>query len=254
MMLLIDIGNSRLKWATFNQDGTLSPQKSIAYKEADSLELSIAQSWLELEMPWQGVYLASVADKHVNELIINWVSNSWGIGVEVMQTEASACSVVNGYENPEQLGVDRWLALIGARDLSREVTCILDCGTAITLDILTAHGHHAGGLILPNETMMQNSLLSNTSDLQRLVAEHDSTGHYKLLGRDTHTGILSGSVYAVIGLLEYVLQRLEKNHNHVKVILTGGGAKTFVPLIQRPCSYMPDLVLHGMAVMVKQRL
>jgi type III pantothenate kinase len=254
MMLLIDIGNSRLKWATFNQDGTLSPQKSIAYKEADSLELSIAQSWLELEMPWQGVYLASVADQLVNELISNWVRNSWGIDIIFMKTAASACGVVNGYEKPEQLGVDRWLALIGARDLTHEVTCIVDCGTAITLDILTSHGHHAGGLILPNETMMQNSLLNNTSDLKKLIADSGNNKHYKLLGRDTQTGILSGSVYAVVGLLEYVLQRLEKNHNHVKLILTGGGATTFVPLIQRPCSYMPDLVLHGMAVMVKQRL
>lgn len=253
MMLLIDIGNSRLKWATFNQDGALSPQKSIAYKQANSLEVSIAQSWLELEMPSQGVYIASVADKQVNELISQWILNSWGIEAVFLETGSADCGVINGYENPQQLGVDRWLALIGARAVSRDVTCVLDCGTAITLDILTAHGHHAGGLILPNDAMMRNSLLNNTSDLKQLIADSEQAGHYTLLGRDTQTGILSGSVYAVVGLLEYVLQRLEKN-NHVKLILTGGGASKFVPLIQRPCSYMPDLVLHGMAVMVKQRL
>ncbi len=254
MILLIDIGNSRLKWATLNQDGMLSPQKGVAYKQAENLELSIAQSWLELEMPWRGVYIASVANERVNKLISNWIMNSWGIEPRFLTTGISACGVVNGYEKPEQLGIDRWMAMIGARNLTHEVTCVVDCGTAITLDILTAHGHHAGGLILPNETIMQNSLLDNTNDLKRLIAEDEYIRQYKLLGRNTQAAIVSGSVYAVIGLLEYVLQRLEKNHNNVKLILTGGGASTFVPLIQRPCSYMPDLVLHGMAVVVKQSL
>lgn len=251
MMLLIDVGNSRIKWATLPENGALSTQQSTSY-DLQRLEQLFAKAWLMLEIPWRGVYIANVANPDLSEALAQWVRNSWGIEAIFIETTPQACGIINGYEKPQQLGVDRWLSLIGAKQLvEKGVICVVDCGTAITLDVLSARGKHLGGLIMPGIQAMRQSLFQNTHALETLVKE-TNPNEVKLLAKNSHVGINSGTICAAVGMLEYVMHRLEEHSDNINLILTGGAAPTLLPFIQKNYQYVPDLVLQGMVVLVNQ--
>lgn len=252
-MLMVDMGNSSIKWASRKQN-QLSFQQRIPYQTDNHLEKILTQAWLTLKVPCQGVWVSNVAGLHKAEILTHWVQNHWGFKPTFIKTSRSDCGVKNGYKNPEQLGVDRWLALIGAYQLEKGMLCVVDCGTAVTVDVLSASGFHQGGLIMPGVTTMHHALLNNTYALvhfnQRLSQHFEKT----FLAHDTHTGITLGTLYAVVGLLEYVLNTLEKEGNQLKIILTGGSAPALEPLLQRTYRHIPDLVLQGLVAIAEQSL
>jgi type III pantothenate kinase len=244
MMLLIDMGNSSIKWATLEQD-RLSPQQRLPYK-------LYPQAWLKLDVPSQGVWVSNVAGPQKAEILTHWVKNHWGLKPTFVKTSSYECGVKNGYDNPKQLGVDRWLALIGAHYLETGPLCVVDCGTAVTLDVLFANGHHQGGLIMPGVTTMHKALLSDTYVLAHLNKTLHRREEKPFLAHDTQTGISLGTLYGVIGLLEYVINSLEKQGISLKLILTGGTAPALESLLHQIKSYrhIPDLVLQGLKAVV----
>lgn len=282
MMLMVDMGNSALKWANLEQ-GRLSPQQRIPH-QANNLEKLLTQAWRTLDMPSQGVWVSNVAGPQKAETLSHWVKTLWGLKPTFVKTSRYECGVKNGYENPEQLGVDRWLALIGAHLMEKGMLCIVDCGTAITLDVLSANGHHQGGLIMPGVTTMQIALKSDTYALAHSHPEkffYDDTlrglpnfeslaqkfsgqpainktfhQHHdnSFLAHNTHTGMTLGTLYAVIGLLEYVIKTLEKQGNQIILILTGGSVPVLESFLPRPYRHIPDLVLQGLKAVVDQSL
>jgi type III pantothenate kinase len=245
-MLLIDMGNSSIKWATLKQD-QISPLQRIPY-QSDRLDNLLTQAWLD--MPSQGVWVSNVAGPQKAEILTHWMKNHWGVKPTFIKTSPYQCGVKNGYNNPKQLGVDRWLALIGAYHLEKGPLCVVDCGTAITLDILSANGQHEGGLIMPGVTTMHNALLNDTYLLAQFNKSFKSRDEKPFLAHDTHTGITLGTLYAVIGLLEYVINNL----NSPKLILTGGSVPALESLLQKPYRHIPDLVLQGLKTVVNQSL
>ena len=147
------------------------------------------------------------------------------------------------------MGTDRWLALIGAYHCEEGMLCISDCGTAVTLDVVAANGYHLGGLIMPGVTTMYQSLLVKTQVLTYLEKTEEQNNKITLLAKDTHLGINFGTLYAIIGLIESVMNRLENDGHKLTLILTGGSIPTLLPLLQKPHRYIPDLVLRGLAIM-----
>jgi len=245
MKLLVDMGNSSIKWASLEKE-QLSSQQRIAY-HSDSL----TQAWLELPVPTQ-IFVSNVAGAEKAVFIKHWIKTHWGLQVNFLNSTGYQCGVKNAYENPEQLGVDRWLALLGARRLETEAVCVVDCGTAITLDVLFANGNHQGGLIMPGLTTMHNALLSNTDLLAYLHKNVYQHKEQAFLAQDTHSGISLGSLYAVIGLVEYVKNTYKKQGNPLILILTGGSVPALQPFLQQPYRYIPDLVLQGLQTIVNQ--
>ncbi len=246
MMLLVDMGNSAIKWATFEQK-RLSPQQRMLY-QSNNLKNLMTQAWLKLNV--QEIWVSNVAGPQKAEILTHWVKTHWGLQPTFVKTACYDCGVKNGYDNPKQLGVDRWLALIGARQLEKGGLCVVDCGTAITLDVLFANGHHQGGLIMPGVTSMQNALYCSTYAL----APHPQCNKQQFLACDTQTGITKGTLYAVTGLVEYVINTLEKQGYLLKLILTGGSVPTFAPLLQRSYRHVPDIVLQGLVAKVTQTI
>jgi type III pantothenate kinase len=252
MMLMVDMGNSALKWATFDQ-GLLNPQQRISYQDDNVLDDLLIGAWLRLSVP-QSIWISNVAGPIKAKQVTDWVNRHWGLQPTFIKTSSYECGVQNGYKNPQQLGVDRWLALIGAHQLEKGRLCVVDCGTAVTLDVLSANGHHLGGLIMPGITTMRHQLLDSTYALTHLNKTNLSNHEKLLLADNTQTGIMKGTSYAVIGLLEYVISTLDSPGDSLKLILTGGSTPVLESLLQRPSRSVPDLVLLGLVAVVNQSL
>lgn len=251
MKLLVDLGNSAMKWALLEYR-QLTPVQRIPYQnnEFDNL---LTQIWSKLEVP-ESVWISNVANPQKVSILTHWVKKNFGFNPILIKTAHYECGVINGYQNPQQLGVDRWLALIGAYHLEKGMLCIVDCGTAITLDVLSADGHHLGGLIMPGMTTMKNALNNETYALSHFDDHLSLKEKPSLLAHDTNNGISLGTTYAVIGLLDYIVHTLEKTGNKVLILLTGGSASGLEPFLQRPYRLIPDLVLQGLAILANQSL
>jgi type III pantothenate kinase len=160
--------------------------------------------------------------------------------LEWVESQARQCGVINGYEQPQQLGADRWAALIGARGLHGGTCLVVNAGTATTVDVLGADGRFRGGLILPGVTMMRQSLASNTAQLP--VAD----GNFRALPTNTADAIASGALAATLGAIERMFAPLAAEPE-VLCLLSGGAASALLPHLRIAHRLIPDLVLEGLA-------
>lgn len=240
MNLLVDIGNSRLKWATSAQ-GELAAGASIA--NSTLTEDRLAEAWRGLPKP-ERLAISCVSARQLAEIARSVASELWpGITVFEAKSEAQAFGVKNAYSQPEKLGIDRWLALLAAhRDYAVPV-CIVDCGTAITVDLLNEQGQHLGGMICPGLELMKKSLSTGTEAL----GFDDSAFS---VGPANHTGaaIYSGVLFAAVGLVEHVFSAQSE---HCRLLLTGGDAPLIAGQLGYPCRIDPDLVLRGLSLLLE---
>lgn len=264
MKLLIDMGNSWLKWAILHGD-QLTPAQGLSHQVND-FEAQLSQAWGSLTNPPIQVWISNVAGTQKAEMLTQWINQYWHLQPHFVTTSYQQCGITNGYENFTQLGVDRWLAMIGAyhienknNELKKNRICVVDCGTAVTLDILTNDGHHLGGLIMPGMTTMYHALLKDAQVLKPLTktisefSDLSKDSKKQLLGNNTQTGIDLGICYAIIGGIEHALNQFEdKKSNQLAFIITGGNAKKILSLLSIPYHYIPNLVLQGLVVVINQ--
>jgi len=238
-MLLVDIGNSNLKWAWL-QNGQISPLESNAYR-ANGGAAQTCHSWSHAARPYR-VIVANVAGQKIADELQQWVITEWGITLEFITATAQEMGVINAYSEPEQLGVDRWLALIAARNQTKDPVCVVDCGTAITIDVLAADGQHQGGLILPGLSMMHQAILDQTQI--SCIEVSDATN---LLAQDTAAGIAAGSLHAAAALIERVVSRMDTPKGITpKLILTGKDGMRLQKVLNLDATITPELVMHGL--------
>ena len=240
--LLIDIGNTNLKWSWL-QSGERSPLEQAGY-QADGVAAQASHYWSHAERPGQ-VVVANVAGQQVEDELQRWVDSEWGITIELVTASAQQFGVRNGYTCPEQLGVDRWLALLAAHvDKGRSGSvCIVDCGTAITIDMLAEDGQHQGGLILPGLSMMRQVMLDRTQ-----IPRIDLSDHIDLLAEDTASAIAAGSLHAAAALVERVAQQMSPPP---KILLTGGDAARLYTAMKLKAEIDPELVMRGLALVAQ---
>lgn len=158
--------------------------------------------------------------------------------------------VINGYQQPELLGVDRWLALIAVRHHHPLPAVIVDFGTALTLDVLDGDGRHRGGLICPGLNLMYQSLGNGTAGI---AIDGEKIEGDSILGQSTRTAVRLGIHHAVLGMIERVMHKLQKEWPQLHVILTGGDADEVALRLSAPVHRVPDLVLKGLAVVSQQQ-
>ena len=236
MKLLIDMGNSRLKWAVW-QDAKLITGSALLNEHIDLALLF--SSWQSLT-PTQ-VLLSCVSANQLLDTVKSAVHELWSVDVTEARSVAEGFGVKNAYAKPETLGVDRWLALIAARSLYDGALCVVDCGTAITIDLLAADGEHLGGFISAGIGLMKQALVRGTSALPLVNSQHDVQ-----VANSTQAAIHSGTVLAVVGLIEKVLAGENKNF---QLVLTGGDAELIAPLLNVRSVINKDLVLHGLTLL-----
>jgi type III pantothenate kinase len=248
--LLVDIGNSRIKWATLTAEG-LSCSGARAYAAA-SLPQVLTQAWSRLARP-QRVPICSVAGNEANRQVARGMEQAWGMRPEYLRAEAEAYGIVNAYADPQTLGADRWAAMIGAHQRRPGPCCIVDYGSAITSDLLDADGRHLGGRIAPGLGMMLRALTTGTDALSALVdaaalsSEALDSG-IPDPGTSTRDCIVSGLLHAALAPTLQLLQTAAKRFSSApSLIVTGGDAQLLLPHLPADTHHEPDLVLLGLA-------
>jgi type III pantothenate kinase len=247
MLLLIDIGNTRIKWATFD-GGVLDAQQAVPHASWTLPDCLV--SFGALPLP-KRVLVSTVGGERVATIIRDASIQCWGIDPEFVHSTAAACGIENAYPEPAKLGVDRWLAMIGAYAEHRRALCVVSIGTAATIDAVDASGRHLGGLIIPGPDLMVGSLLRNTSEIARR-AQHGSVGS-GLFANNTLGAIHQGAAHAVAALAERAVESTQAlSGAQPLLILTGGASADVARLIRFPHILTSDLVLRGLLVMAGQ--
>ncbi|AKH21400.1 type III pantothenate kinase [Sedimenticola thiotaurini] len=246
-ILLIDIGNTNLKWSLL-QAGELSPVGTKSHRAVgDDLNLLANQCWSDIPPP-DAIYLANVAGAGLASGLSDWMQTRWGKLPSLVQPVAEACGVTNGYRDPAQLGVDRWLTLLAVRRQEPGPVCIVDCGTAITVDLMDGNGLHQGGMILPGLSLMRESLLQQTRIPRVSHIAPDS-----LFGRDTASGVASAAINSAAALIERAVAQAESDgHGIPKLILTGSDAVQVAERLTVTYQLDRELVMKGLAAIAER--
>jgi len=253
-MLVIDAGNSFVKWAfaTPGADHTRAQQPWIARGQAAVSDLAgLASNWANIPTP-QTVIGSCVGGDLVRHAIEQNLKSDWP-QIHWIQSDAAieltpSGAITNGYAKPAQLGTDRWAALVGARALlGAQATLVVMCGTATTIDLLTATGHFTGGVILPGLALMQTVLHERTAALPL------SLGHVVAHPDCTADAIASGCLHAQAGAIERLWHLHRGAHEPLTCLVAGGAAPLIGPFLTVPYQLREDLVLLGLATIADSR-
>lgn len=244
--LLIDIGNSRVKWAVL-RDGRLGRQQVGDLSELRTLRFA---PLLHHARRAASVVAVCVAGAGVERELRSALRAARAPQVRFARSAASTAGLRNGYREPWRLGADRWIAAIGAWHCAGggRPVCVIDIGTAATVDIVDAKGRHQGGLIVPGPALMARALLRGTKGIaQRAHGLRPATRG--TLAKDTATAIAAGARMATLAVIEKSTAIARKRHGpSLRIYVTGGGALDLRGQLPRSCHYQPDLVLRGLAV------
>ncbi len=246
-IILLDIGNTNLRWAWLN-NGLLGGVTNVTHKEEDIKEL-VAREWSEIAAPSQ-IFVSNVAGPSLESDLADWVRQRWGFTPKFVRSTAQACGVLNSYSEPGRLGVDRWLSMIALHVQSPGTTCVVDCGTAVTIDVIGLDGRHLGGLILPGLGLMRHALMEQTSISFDVVTEPDG-----LLATNTESAIAAGGVNAIAALIEKIMREVGREDGGVEeLVLTGGDAPILRDALNMPSRIETDLVMQGLMAIIKNRV
>ncbi len=246
--LLIDIGNTRIKWARF-EDGVLQPQSASPH--ADWKAETFVETVLRRGNRNDRVLVSNVAGPRMADVVRAAVTQTWQMEAEFVTSTPIAGGVRNAYPQAAKLGVDRWLAMIGAHALEPGAVCIVSVGTAMTIDGVAADGRHLGGVIVPGPDLMVTSLLKNTSDIaQRALQGEAGDG---LFADNTLGAVRQGAEHALAALIERAVGTMRRMLNETpKLLVTGGASDRIEKAIGLPYRAVPDLVLRGLAVLARE--
>ncbi|MDH3761255.1 MAG: type III pantothenate kinase [Gammaproteobacteria bacterium] len=244
-MILLDCGNSSLK-AQLRASGRVRASFACAYRGDWSERLHHWMSDLDSERCYQSSVLDAVRQSRLDACL----AEKFGEDVIRFRSKARAGGVVNGYERPAQLGVDRWLAMIGATELVSDDCVVIDAGSAITLDLLRADGRHLGGAILPG---VNTSLRRFRQIFSHIDFDDPRIGHCDQPGCSTEAAIQidypRDSIERLRELVSEWTQQLDPN---ASLLLAGGDAPRLQSRLERPCRIVPDLVFLGMCKLAEQ--
>jgi type III pantothenate kinase len=235
-MLLLDIGNSRCKWALL-EHGIWLRQGVLENGELQRLPTVVG------ELPASTrVVVSNVAGEAVAALLREYLA-AMQCEPTFVQSVAECCGVRNGYRTPQKLGSDRWAALIAARHQVAGGCLVVNCGTATTIDALSAQGEFLGGLILPGLSLMMNGLSANTAQLA------DRAGALLDFPLDTADAMLSGAVRATQGAILNQFGLLQQREGNVRCLVSGGASSIVVQGLSVSCEYDEHMVLHGLQLL-----
>lgn len=244
MNLLIDIGNTRIKWAAqCNQ--RLHLVDAFVHRNQKTLSALLDQFWLNLEAP-DSILICSVAGQHLNRQITEWCKQTWGIVPRLVSVNSAETEITSHY-CLQSLGVDRWMALLALKDRFKLPAIVVDCGSAVTADVLDEQANHLGGLIMPGLSMMRAILHQDT---HALPAISESAGDS--IGLTTVQAISSGTLNAVCGMIERFINNVKQQGcSDPGIVLTGGDAEHVAGALERPLTIEPNLVLLGLMLAAK---
>lgn len=246
-LLLLDLGNSRLKWAIYPNTDSGSNATASVYLPVENLKKNqIKASWAGIQAI-DAAYISAVGQKKIRQKCAALTEQMFGIPLQVIHTQAELNGLKNSYAKTRDLGVDRWLGLLAAKALSQGAAIVISLGTATTIDVVDRHGQHLGGYIVPGIQLMHQSLGAATAD-QNIQAVLDKQQDIQLAA-STHGGIANGILQTQVALIERIYQQ----YQHIKpmLYLTGGAAEQILPFLTVPYQLELSLVFKGMQEHIK---
>lgn len=234
MILALDAGNTRIKWGLHDGNSWLS-KGWVASADATGQ----GEAWKGIAAPDQ-IVVSNVAGQQV-AVQIEAACKDWPARIEWISAVESQCGVRNGYEIPSQLGSDRWAALIAARAIAPEGCVVVNAGTAMTVDALTAEGVFMGGMIVPGLAAMRRALAESTAALG------EGGGYYRDLPRNTSDAVYTGALSAMVGAIWHMNALLAGEIKRAPTcLLSGGDAQLLLPLLSGKTRMVDNLVLDGL--------
>ena len=249
MILVIDVGNTRLKWAWLTNTG-LSDQQAVVHRDAKSGMWTAAL--FETPQRPSRILVSNVAGADMAKTLSKLAKKMFHVEIEFVTATQEYHGLTNGYLDPTLLGADRWLALIGAWTRAKGALCVVDAGTAVKVDSVDARGQHLGGLIAPGIHMMREALMSKTSDIAK-AASSSTPSLAGVLANNTVGAVSRGAIFALAGMADRAAEVIEQSTGTVpKLFITGGDAGMITGTMRNHGEIVPDLVLQGLAVIAAQ--
>lgn len=243
--LLIDIGNTRVKWALLSR-GRIGRQHAAAH--AGWAREDFARRLFSNARSVERILVVSVAGARIDALVTAAARARAGVRPEFFSSKRRVGGVTTLYTEAWRLGADRLAAAIGARRIARgRPVCFVGVGTALTLDLVDEQGRHLGGAIVPAPPLMKDGLLSKTNGIRKRAHGVSAAGGF--FARNTHAAIEQGARYAAASVIDRAVIEARKVVGRAPLVLiTGGGASAIRRLIRTRHVIVPDLVLQGLAV------
>ena len=238
MILVVDAGNTRTKWAVFGADGKMAEQGVLINAE-------LAQA--ETPKAWQScnhAVVASVANPQIEANLADLLK-TFAMSADWLKSQAQSCGLKNGYESPEKLGIDRWAAMIAAwKNHAQQTTClVVNAGTALTIDAIHQNAF-IGGVIAPSLTISRQGFSHQTAQV------NSDNGRYQDFPRNTADASYSGALNAMAGAVLIEFNKLAtKAQQSPVLVLSGGDAASLQPLLEAlnlSPILITDLVLEGL--------
>jgi len=246
--LLFDVGNTRLKWGLLDR-GKIGRTGSVRHDELRESGFTPLTSRLPHDI--ESILISNVAGAGFAARLTRVLGIHCDAEIHFARAERSAYGITNSYRQPRRLGVDRWAAMIGARAESKSALCIVDAGTAVTIDAVDRKGQHLGGQIIPGLHIMTKSLNDHTSGVDKVgrMSADPGTG-MGLFATTTGRAVQTGALNAICGAIERAVRTLKAEGHRPGIILTGGGASRILKQLDGKVIHRPHLVLQGLAFML----
>ena len=249
--LAIDVGNTRLKWALYENPQRQSPVLAQGAEFLDHIDKLAEGAWSHLATPER--MLGCVVAGDTIRRRVEAQMEIWDVGAQWVVPSAAEAGISNGYDHPSRLGADRWVAMIGAwhRALAQgaaQPMVVVMVGTAVTVDAIDANGKFLGGLILPGHGIMLRALESGTAGL------HVPTGDVREFPTNTSDALTSGGTYAIAGAVERMVQHVRSHcGTEPKCVMTGGAGWKMAPSMSVKFELVDNLILDGLLELAERR-
>lgn len=247
--LLLDIGNSRIKWGLLD-NGRINKTGHISQARIQDNGLQALTSKLPRQV--EEVFASNVAGTSFATRLSGVVGMHCDCDVRFARSQKEGWGLRNSYSQPRRMGVDRWVAMVGAWAELGAACLVIDVGTALTIDAIDDSGMHLGGQIIPGSTLMTNALAEATSDIPK-VRRHPAgkEASMSMFGRSTAAAVREGVQNAIVGAVDRAFRTLHSDGIEPTAVLTGGDASRILDALAMVPLHRPHLVLQGLAHMLE---
>jgi len=250
MTLVVDIGNSRIKWARAEAGGLVAPGSALHAESMDEAFDALIKASPERV---DHVLVSNVAGEVIASRLVKLMLGQFGVEPRFVATQAQQLGVRCAYDDPSHFGVDRWVALIAAHRLTADRVCVIDAGTTVTFDAVDVDGRHLGGLILAGQRIIASALQRGTRGIGETSSPMARPEGLELLARSTDQAVGYGTMLALASALDAATATVAAAHGTPPtVLLTGGDGPLLQPWLETNVQMRPDLVLEGLSLIAEQ--
>lgn len=250
MTVVVDIGNARVKWARVERGDLSSPGEAL---HRDDPEQALASLVRALPGEAGRVVATNVAGNELGRRFMEMAGEHWGLRPELIEPVDEQLGVTCAYADPRRLGADRWVAVLAAHHLTAGPACVIDAGTAVTLDAVDGDGQHLGGLIMVSPRFAATALNRETSGIGRTVAPGEAPLGLTLLGRTTDEAVAHGAMLGLAAAVDRAVAVVTAELGAEPLVLvTGGDGQSLLPWLETRVQYRAHLVLEGLALIAAE--